>query len=158
MNQPRSSPTMTLKEATGIARNMFLSGYHCSEAIFAAIAQSWTDDYEPRLLKMATPFGGGIAEQADLCGCVAGGAMVLGLLYGRESTEENTSVLWSVTERFHKRFRDELGSTSCFYFTKGNFNKVNYLRCHRLVSKTVRILWELIEEQQSKSDSHTSSP
>ena len=144
----RTIPAMSAKQTFALARKLYLTGHYCSEAILASIAQAWAEDYDPRILKMAFPFGGGLAAKADLCGCVSGAAMALGFLYGRTSIEENVEPCWSLTQRFHERFNEELGSTSCDYFTKGKFTKINHLRCYRLVAKSVRILWDLIEEER----------
>lgn len=150
MSNVRFVPALTARQAHATARKMYLSGHYCSEAILAAIGQAWAKDYDPKILKMAFPFGGGLAGKTDLCGCVSGAAMALGLLYGRTSTSGDTEPCWTLTQRFHERFNEQLGSTSCEFFTQGKFTKINHLKCYRLVAKSVRILWGLIEEERAE--------
>lgn len=141
-----TEPNLTLKEAVHKARKMYLGGYNCSEAILAVMGEAWFSDFNPSILRLATPFGGGVGQQADLCGCVSGAAMALGLLYGRKNLEEDDSRCTQLTQLFHERFQERFGSTSCDFFTKGKFTKINHLRCYRLVRNSVEILWEIVEE------------
>ncbi len=143
----RTEPALTLREATKVARNMYLTGHYCSEAILAAIGQAWAAEYDPAILKMASPFGAGVAGKADLCGCVSGGSLAIGFLFGRNNLKEDLTRCWELTGRFHERFEKDLGSTSCEHFTKGKFNRITHMRCYRLVSRAIKILWELIEEE-----------
>ncbi|MCL2544665.1 MAG: C-GCAxxG-C-C family protein [Clostridia bacterium] len=55
----------------------------CAETVLTVMAEyyGWKDRAIPRV---ATAFGGGIAAMQDACGAYTGGAMVIGMLMGRD--------------------------------------------------------------------------
>ena len=59
---------------------LFDQGFDCAQTVFSAFAEELDLD-EETALKIASGFGGGM-HQGDMCGCVTGGLMVLGLKYG----------------------------------------------------------------------------
>jgi len=66
-------------------------------------------------MKMATPFGGGIARWGTVCGAVIGGGMALGFCYGRtqgEQREEREKTYTKVQEMV-RQFEKEFGSVQC---------------------------------------------
>ena len=63
------------------ARELFLSGCSCSQAVFGAFAQEAGID-EPTAMKLASSFGGGLGGARELCGAVSGMLMAAGLLFG----------------------------------------------------------------------------
>ena len=63
------------------ARNLFLSGCSCSQAVFAAFADELGIDQDTAL-KLASSFGGGMGGMRETCGAVSGMLMVAGLKWG----------------------------------------------------------------------------
>ncbi|MBQ7886388.1 MAG: C_GCAxxG_C_C family protein, partial [Clostridia bacterium] len=63
------------------ARDLFLSGCSCSQAVFGAYAQEYGIDYDTAM-KLASSFGGGLGGSRELCGAVSGMLMVAGLKWG----------------------------------------------------------------------------
>jgi len=63
------------------ARNLFLSGCSCSQAVFAAFADDFGMDQDTAL-KLASSFGGGMGGMRETCGAVSGMLMVAGLKWG----------------------------------------------------------------------------
>ena len=63
------------------ARELFLSGCSCSQAVFGAFAQDAGIDRETAM-KLASSFGGGLGGARELCGAVSGMMMAAGLLFG----------------------------------------------------------------------------
>ena len=59
---------------------LFDQGFDCAQTVFSAFAEELDLD-EETALKIAAGFGGGM-HLGDMCGCVTGGLMVLGLKYG----------------------------------------------------------------------------
>ena len=111
-----------------------------------AVGEARVDDFSPKLAKMGTGFGGGIGRSADLCGAVAAGVMLIGLLHGRVALEENETVCARKSRKFHDRFADELGFTICYDFTKGKFRPAMHKRCEAIVEKATRILLEVLDD------------
>lgn len=63
------------------ARNLFLSGCSCSQAVFGAFADELGIDYDTAM-KLASSFGGGLGGAREICGAVSGMLMVAGLKWG----------------------------------------------------------------------------
>lgn len=66
--------------------NFSLRGFSCSESIFRAVITQYGES--EKLVRLATPFSGGIG-QGDLCGFLTGGVLALGMLFGRTTGEEH---------------------------------------------------------------------
>lgn len=67
------------------ARDLFLQGYNCAQAVVLAYADVIEKNGgidTPMLLKMASPFGGGMGRLREVCGSISGIFMVLGALEG----------------------------------------------------------------------------
>ena len=62
------------------ARELFLEGCNCAQAVFLAFAEDKLD--RETALKIASGFGGGMAGMRDVCGAVSGMFMAYGLLCG----------------------------------------------------------------------------
>ena len=130
----------------------FMAGHHCSEVIFAHIGRFYDPEFDPGLMKLATGFGGGIAEEADVCGALVGGVMLIGYLYGRSSLAEDQSRCWELSRAFRRRFLEELGGTTCYYFTKGHFNPDNHRKCcYDVVLEAARMLLEMLGHRSVES-------
>jgi C_GCAxxG_C_C family probable redox protein len=94
-----------------IARERFSRGLSCSQAIFSAFAARLGLSDEAAL-KIASPFGGGIARQGEVCGALTGALMVLGLQRGN-ITPDGKDETYRIAEEFVKRFREQHGSILC---------------------------------------------
>lgn len=66
-----SRQRLSARETAG---ELFASGYNCAQAVL----QATTGVDEPRMLKMAEAFGGGVGGNKCLCGAISGGVMALG--------------------------------------------------------------------------------
>lgn len=126
-------------------REDFMSGHHCSEVVFAHLGRYYDPDFDPALMRLATGFGGGIAEEADACGALVGGVMLIGYLYGRSSLEQDHTHCWELSRAYRRRFLQELGGTTCHYFTQGHFHPDNHRRCaDEVVLPAARILLDIL--------------
>jgi C_GCAxxG_C_C family probable redox protein len=124
----------------------FMAGHHCSEVVFAELGQYYDRTFDPTLIRLGTGFGGGIAQCADVCGALAGGVMLIGYLYGRTSLAESNKRCWEYCKLFRERFLSQLGGTSCYHFTQGQFNPANHEKCAEVVAEAARILLDLLPE------------
>ena len=64
-----------------IAKNNFMQGYNCAQAVLLAFCDDLGFD-EQTALVLASPFGGGIGRMREVCGTVTGMYMALGLARG----------------------------------------------------------------------------
>ena len=96
------------------AVQMFEEGYSCSQAMLCAFAPRYGLDRD-LALKIASPFGGGIAKQGLSCGAMTGAILVLGLHGGRtdpddvETREKNDALV----REFMARYSKDNGATMC---------------------------------------------
>ncbi|NOR14823.1 MAG: hypothetical protein GQ544_03880 [Candidatus Aminicenantes bacterium] len=92
----------------------FRSGFSCSQAVFAAFSESLGLKKE-LALKIAQPFGGGIAQRGETCGAVAGAYLVIGLKYGRTRPDDSAAKekTYELVHEFIRRFQATHGSIVC---------------------------------------------
>lgn len=69
---------MTKEERTEKARALHKQGCNCCQSVVMAYADKLPIDADAAM-KVAAPFGRGLAEMREVCGCVSGMAMVCGL-------------------------------------------------------------------------------
>jgi C_GCAxxG_C_C family probable redox protein len=93
------------------AKDRFTQGFNCSQAVFSAYA-SQLGIADETALKLASPFGGGVAHQGDVCGAVSGALMALGLGRG-SATVDKKDETYRLAEEFIRRFRECHGSILC---------------------------------------------
>lgn len=63
------------------AVDLFLQGYNCSQAVFAAFSDK-INMPEELALRVSAGLGGGVGRMREVCGAVSGAAMLAGMLYG----------------------------------------------------------------------------
>ena len=73
-----------------IARQLFLDGYNCSQAVLCAFEDVTGLDRETAA-KLSSSFGGGMGRMREVCGCVSGALMVLGMVCGYGDPEDQGS-------------------------------------------------------------------
>ena len=86
----------------------FKKGHNCSQSIFSTYGTRYGIS-EEMALKIACPFGGGMARLGDTCGAVTGAFMTIGLKHGRvdpedeELKEETYRLVNTFVEKFKAR-------------------------------------------------------
>ena len=96
------------------AAESYASGFSCSQAVFAAFSEAL--GLEPmNALKIAQPFGGGIAGTGSTCGAVTGAFLVIGLKHGRSRPEDLAAKekTYALVREFILRFQEQQGSIIC---------------------------------------------
>ncbi|MDE6274083.1 MAG: C-GCAxxG-C-C family protein [Clostridiales bacterium] len=91
-----------------IAKNYFLSGYNCSQAVVLAFSDRLGLP-EEKLLALSLPLGGGMGRLRQTCGGVSGAVICLGLLFEGKSKSE----MYALVQEFARRFIDRNGSINC---------------------------------------------
>ena len=70
------------------AYELFMSGYNCSQAVFAAYADLFGFDTETAL-KVSAGLGGGVGRSREVCGTVSAAAMLIGMKYGATDGDDS---------------------------------------------------------------------
>ncbi len=74
-------PSITSVERAARARDNFLAGYGCAQAVLLAFDDVTGLDREAAA-RLASSFGGGMGRMREVCGAVSGALMVLGMAQG----------------------------------------------------------------------------
>jgi C_GCAxxG_C_C family probable redox protein len=101
----------TLSDPIYAAKEQITNGFNCSQSIFSAFAPQFGLP-EELALGLASPFGGGIARQGEVCGALVGALMVLGLSCGNV-TPEGKEDTYQIARAFADQFRKNHGSLLC---------------------------------------------
>ncbi len=96
------------------ARELFLEGYNCSQAVFLAY-NDLTGLAHPAGARLASSFGGGMGRMREVCGAVSGAFMVLGMLRGYDDPDnaDAKAAHYAMLQDFGDEFRKDHGSIIC---------------------------------------------
>ena len=96
------------------AKENFMSGLNCSQAVAAAFAEEMN---MPKSLveKLTVGFGGGMGRMREVCGAVTGMFMVVGILYGYDDAKdyEGKKDTYALVQELANQFKAETGSIIC---------------------------------------------
>jgi len=133
------------------AASKFVGGFNCAESVLLTLAEHQGVS-SPLVPRIATPFGGGIARSASICGCVTGALMGIGMKYGRMRLTEDRLKAYSVASSFMAAFEKRFGSLICydligcdFRTPEGHkrFEELKESRCANFVKAAVEIVLEI---------------
>ena len=147
---------MAKKEMTAAqALKLYSQGYHCSQVVLAYAAEELNLDTETAY-RISAGFGGGLFL-GNVCGCVAGAIMALGLAYGHDKPNDSevSAEMKAKTLEFQRRFTEENGSVICKELIKYDFSDPEQAQkardsgilstlCPRLAESACAILDEML--------------
>ena len=96
------------------AKELFESGYNCSQAVLLAFADKFGMDFQTAQ-KISATFGGGMGRMREGCGAVSGMLMVLGLAtneYAPSDTAKKAEQ-YKAVQQLANEFRKKNGSIVC---------------------------------------------
>ena len=139
-----------------IALDLFRRGFSCSQAVAAAFAPELGLDREAAL-RLAQPFGGGIARRADWCGAITGAFLAIGLKHGRDRAEDAAARdrTYALVNEFIARFTARHGELKCRDLLgcdigtpegqeRAEAQKLHQTRCEEFVRDAAAILEEIL--------------
>ncbi len=101
------------------AKEYFLQGYACSQAVALAFADVMGIEEEV-IVKLMLPFGGGLGRLRLTCGAVSGMAAVIGMVFSKgENTPENKKRTYAIVQELCHSFQEKTGSLICEELLKG---------------------------------------
>lgn len=97
-----------------IAKQNFMNGYNCSQAVLLAFCEDFELEKETAL-KISEPFGGGMGRMREVCGTVTGMFMVIGLAMGNDNSKDNTTKknVYKSVQELAAKFKEDNGSIIC---------------------------------------------
>ena len=143
------------------AKEKFLQGYACSQAVALAFCDVMQVD-EETVSKMMLPFGGGLGRLRLTCGAVSGMAAVVGMLFAdAENTPENKKKTYAIVQELCAKFQAGTGSLICAELLNGmkvpvevggvaEHRTAEYYKkrsCADMVALAAQIVEEYLQEQ-----------
>lgn len=129
----------TKKQAAQRAADLMANNWHCSEAIFIAVGEHELGEVSEQMIKMSTPFAGGIGcQHVDLCGAFTGGVMAIGAAYGRADSSVNDDACQALAADYRNAFLEKFGSLICSDLKQG--------ACGELTRQACLVLLDMLEE------------
>ena len=97
-----------------IAKNYFLEGYNCAQAVVLAFKEEMNMKEED-IVKMASSFGGGMGRLREVCGAVSGMFLVAGGLYGYDDPKDfnGKKEHYELIQQLAAEFKEKNGSIVC---------------------------------------------
>jgi C_GCAxxG_C_C family probable redox protein len=97
-----------------IAKQNFLNGYNCSQAVLLAFCEDFGLEKETAL-KISEPFGGGMGRMREVCGTVTGMFMVLGLAMGNSDAKDGSTKknVYKSVQELAEKFKQDNSSIIC---------------------------------------------
>lgn len=137
-----------VEEARIKAGNYFREGYNCAEALFLTFREYIAPDLDKDMVRLVTPLGGGLGHSGCTCGSLSGGVIIIGAAKGRTSPAGSRSDSYDLAGEFHKRFRNEFGSTCCRVLNKHEEKDPERKKlCLRIIGNSAGILMRLLQEK-----------
>ena len=140
-----------MSEFTDKAKEIYLQGYSCSEAIIRGAYEAGLLDKNTDINtvnKISSAFSGGVGHSGCICGALSGAEIVVGLLKGREDLTQDPKAVKSMALKVIEEFKNKQKATCCRVLSSGyDFNSVERkFNCSRIVHDTAIILERALKE------------
>ena len=109
-------------------------GYNCAESVIKAFNQDTGLDIP---VSIASPFGGGMSV-GSTCGAVTGALMAIGVLKGRNTSEENNNSR-TLAKEIITQVKEKYGTLECIELKK------NGITCDEIIKYAYGLLKEQIK-------------
>ena len=122
----------------------FGNGYHCAEAVTAAVLAT-TGEASSEAVAHATAFGGGFGRtHRETCGALSGALIAIGHLHGRRQPGGAWDYAAKLGAAIRQRFVDEFGTAHC-QTLRHRFGEARQMpECRRLTRWVTVTLLELL--------------
>ena len=102
------------------AKQLFMSGYNCSQAVVGAFIDDFAVDFDTAM-KLSSSFGGGMGRMREVCGAVSGAFMIAGLKCGYcdPCDKAAKSAHYALIQKIAADFKQQNGSIICRELLEG---------------------------------------
>ena len=96
------------------ARELFLQGYNCAQAVVGAYCDLFGIDFKDGV-RMAEGMGGGMGRMRLTCGAVSGMSMLAGLKYGTGMPKDlkTRTLIYETVQKQANEFKSKYGTVIC---------------------------------------------
>lgn len=137
------------RKAAELAAEYFGNGYHCAEAIAAAVLQTMGEK-SSEAVKYATAFGGGFGQSfQEACGVLTGCLIVIGHFYGKQQQGDSWSEAAELGAIVVERFSKMYGTCNCGELRSRFGPEEQMFLCRQLVSQGAESLLVMLDERES---------
>jgi C_GCAxxG_C_C family probable redox protein len=131
-------------KAAKLAIEYFGNGYHCAEAVAAAVFDAMNEDGR-QALAHACAFGGGFGESfKEVCGVLCGSLIVIGHFHARTQRGESWKEAAKLGAEATRRFVALHGTSNCGELRRRFGEEYQMDRCRDLVKQGVESLSEIL--------------
>ncbi len=138
-----------MSEFSKLAREYYQNGFSCSEAVVKAAYDSgiYKSGNLEEIHKIASMFSGGMSSGC-LCGAAAGSQIVLGCIFGREISENNT-LNREIAVEFVNKFKEKRKTTCCRVLSAPYKNNPieRKKNCASIVEESAQILENIVNSR-----------
>ncbi|MBN1557897.1 MAG: C-GCAxxG-C-C family protein [Lentisphaerae bacterium] len=101
------------------AKETYLSGYSCGEAVMKAAQDTIMPGLPPEAVKICSAFKTGIGgAKGDVCGSLLGALAAAGARDGRADNRDDASAINAEACRLYDAFREQYGAVRCDALTR----------------------------------------
>ncbi len=115
----------------------FNGPYSCAQAVLSAFAPSCGLS-EAQAVKLAAPFGGGMARSGHVCGAVNAALMVIGLARGSDDPADKEDT-YRLAGQFLSRFSDRHAEVNCRELIGFNLSVPEHARAAKDAQVFIRV-------------------
>ena len=133
---------MNIEERVKKAYELHHMGYNCAQAVLGAYVYLF-DLQMDQSMTIAYGFGCGVGMTREICGTLTGGAMALGLKYGKgEADVKQKKLVNEKVAALCKEFEASHGSVICgeLLGIRKTDKEINRATCDDLIGEVVRLL------------------
>lgn len=124
-----------------------------------AVGEQMLPDIPASLLtRIANGFAGGVGRTRDeMCGALAGGVILIGLLCGRETTGQDDELCLDLVRQWRQLFKQRFGTTVCRPIFNAMTAPGGPQTCAGEAGEAAGVLWELLERANCLGAEQTES-
>lgn len=123
-------------------------GYNCAESIFLTFRPIAVPELSEDMVRMATPFGGGMGRSGCVCGALSGAMIIIGAVKGRTTPEVPRKQSYELSNEYHNRFKSKFGATCCRVLVKHDFgSKEQSETCYKIITESAELLMDFLVEK-----------
>lgn len=128
--------------------------FNCAESTFWGILEALGSSMDPAMMRLATPFGGGIGDSGSVCGALVGGLLVLGLKLGRSELDHAQKlVAYEQSRQLYECFVAKAGSDVCRVLNPLGFDRPDLRTfCSHYVTLAARLTVGILQSEDLEAN------
>ncbi|MDL2235069.1 C-GCAxxG-C-C family protein [Christensenellaceae bacterium OttesenSCG-928-L17] len=122
---------------------LYKEDWNCAEHMLVGANHAYQLGLSPEAIKLAAGFGGGVST-GDICGALAGGVMVLGVLFVNERAHESTRIK-DLTQEYLRLYKEKMGEIDCTPLKERY--RTDEIKCRDIVLTAALLLDNIVKRE-----------